>query len=145
MIWVSLVSEPLDGLRLPSLAVRPSPKPTATDGTPIARMSAAAIAYLPGEERNFKGASRVVWSLLDLRHPRPRPGCGDATGKVRTATRRSALARLLGRVDRHRHREVQCGADDAVLLHRVRGRVALARAGALGPADVAELEVAREH
>src|SRR5947208_6384873 len=60
MICVSRVSEPLDGLRLPSLAVWPSPKPTATDGTPIARISDAATAYLPGEERNFKGASRVV-------------------------------------------------------------------------------------
>src|SRR3954447_12755445 len=56
-----------------------------------------------------------------------------------------ALARRLGRVDRDGDREVQRGADDPVLLHRVRGRVALARRRALGPADVAELERGGEH
>src|SRR6266545_3775103 len=56
----------------------------------------------------------------------------------------SALARLLGRVDRDRDREIERGAHDAVLLDRVSRRIALARRGALGPADVPELQATRE-
>src|SRR3954466_12714807 len=71
--------------------------------------------------------------------------CRIACGPdVRRRTLRSALAGLLDRVDRDRDREVERRADDAVLLDGVRRRVALAGRGALGPADVAELERARE-
>src|SRR4051812_25837066 len=51
------------------------------------------------------------------------------------------LPGLLDRVDRDRDIQIQRGADDAVLLDGVGGRVALARRGALRPADVAELEL----
>ena len=44
MIWVSVLSAERSGLRLPSRVSRPSPKPTATDGMPIARIRAAATA-----------------------------------------------------------------------------------------------------
>src|SRR5215218_6391095 len=144
MICVSRVSEPLLGLRLPSLASRPSPKPTAAEGMPIARISATATTYRPGERR-FKGASLVGFLSL-MRHPEPRSGCGARADRSALQRRFQALAlaRLLGWVHRDRDREIQRRADDAVLLHRVRGRVALAGAGALGPADVAELEVARQ-
>src|SRR4051795_76723 len=76
-------------------------------------------------------------------------GCGKGVSAGRLARpgvrrRTSALARLLGRVDRDRDGEVERGADDAGLLHGVGGRVPLARRGALGPADIAELERARE-
>ena len=55
---------------------------------------------------------------------------------------RAALA-LPGVFREHRHRDVQVqrGPDDPALLLDVRGRVALARRGALGPADVAELQL----
>src|SRR4051812_22208432 len=69
---------------------------------------------------------------------RPPPARGPAVSG------RLSLAGFLGRVDRHPHARVERGPDDPVLLERVGGRVALARARALGPADVAELEVARE-
>ena len=55
MISVSEVSAspPLfDGLRLPSSRFRPSPKPIATEGTPIARMREHTIAAR-AENRNF--------------------------------------------------------------------------------------------
>src|SRR5262249_21189639 len=54
------------------------------------------------------------------------------------------LARLLLRVDRDREVEVKGSPDDPVLLDRVRGRIALARRGALRAADVAELDVGRQ-
>src|SRR3954449_5340776 len=72
-------------------------------------------------------------------------GCGKGVragrlARPRVRRRTSALAGLLGRVDRDRDREVERGADDAGLLDGVGGRIALARRGALGPADVAELQ-----
>src|ERR687893_198342 len=71
MIWVSRESEPLLGLRLPSLVSRPSPKPTAAEGMPIARISAAATTYRTGERR-FKGASLVGFRPpCDTRNPVP--------------------------------------------------------------------------
>ena len=73
--------------------------------------------------------------------PSPRTRVRAAARPRRVAL---ALAGLLGRIDRHRHVRVERGADDPGLLHRVRGRIALARRRALGPADVAELELARE-
>src|SRR3954468_3767908 len=54
------------------------------------------------------------------------------------------LARLLRRIHRNRNAQVERGPDDPGLLHGVRGRVALARRGALRPADVAELDVGRQ-
>src|SRR4051794_29543593 len=54
------------------------------------------------------------------------------------------LTRQLLRVHPYGPREVQRGLHDAALLLRVRGRVALGRRGALGPADVAELQLARQ-
>ncbi len=57
--------------------------------------------------------------------------------------RDSALAGELARVLRDRLREVERGGDDPVLLDGVGDRIALARGGALGPADVAEVRGAR--
>ena len=65
-------------------------------------------------------------------------------GAVYAADDRSApipLAGELARVLRDRLADVQRGGDDPVLLVRVGDRVALARGGALGPPDVAELQV----
>src|SRR3954447_12358264 len=71
MISVSGVSAGdglFDGLRLPSSMFRPSPKPIATDGTPIARMSEQTIAARP-EKRSF---------FMHLATPAPLQSCGAA-------------------------------------------------------------------
>src|SRR3954464_4123958 len=57
---------------------------------------------------------------------------------------RLPLPGLLGRIHGHGDVEIQRGADDAVLLDGVGGRVALARRGALRAADVAELQLGRQ-
>src|SRR5215210_3817647 len=111
MISVSVLSASaglLDGLRLPSSRFRPSPKPIATDGTPIARMREQTIAARP-EKRSF---------FMHLATPAPQQSCGAAS-KVSPARRRPverpadlSLARLLRRVHRNRHAEVERGADD---------------------------------
>src|SRR3954451_11253339 len=54
--------------------------------------------------------------------------------------RRLALARRLPGIQRDGDREVEHGLDDARLLGDVGGRIALARARALGAADVAEAQ-----
>src|SRR3954451_158966 len=43
----------LDGLRLPSSRLRPSPKPIATEGTPIARMREQTIAARAEKRKDF--------------------------------------------------------------------------------------------
>src|SRR3954451_12150666 len=68
------------------------------------------------------------------RRRRRRRSCSDS---------RLALARRLRRLQRHRDRQVERGAQDAVLLGRVGGGIALARRRALGAADEAEVEVLR--
>src|SRR4051812_32173895 len=67
----------LDGLRLPSSKFRPSPKPIATEGTPIARMREQMIAARP-EKRSF---------FMHLATPPPQQSCGAAS-KVSPARRR---------------------------------------------------------
>src|SRR5262245_26343330 len=76
-------------------------------------------------------------------------GCGEAfpagpLARPPVRGRTSALARLLDRVDRHGRVEIERRADDAVLLDGVGRRIALAGRCALGPADIAELEWARQ-
>src|SRR4051812_2231231 len=131
----------LEGLRFPSSKFRPSPKPIATDGTPIARMREQTIAARP-EKRSF---------FMHLATPAPQESCGAArclsvhsrcAGKPRNLW--LAFAGLLGGVHRHRDAEIQRGADDPGLLDGVGGRIALARRGALRPAGVAELDVGRQ-
>src|SRR3954470_18637643 len=58
----------LEGLRLPSSRFRPSPKPIATDGTPIARMREQTIAARP-EKRSF---------FMYLATRAPQQSCGTA-------------------------------------------------------------------
>src|ERR1700740_1615050 len=93
MIWVSLVrpsEELLDGLRLPSRRLRPSPKPMAVVGTPTARMSAHTIAARPEKGILFiQPATRG-----------PHESCGRDRSLSATDQGPSALARLLGRIDR---------------------------------------------
>src|SRR4051794_3735095 len=81
------------------------------------------------------------------------PASESTSGRVRAARRRGragaivalrlTLARRLGGIQRHRDRQVERGAQDAVLLGGVRGRVALAGRRALGTADEAEVQVLR--
>src|SRR3954454_8328387 len=82
----------LDGLRLPSRRLRPSPKPIATEGTPITRMRVHTTAARPEKRRDFMIAATRA-----------------AQQSCAAASRRSALAGLLARVDRDRHAEVQRG------------------------------------
>src|ERR1700712_3000524 len=58
-----------DGLRLPSNMLRPSPKPIATEGTPIARIREQTIAARP-EKRSF---------FMHVPTPAPQQSCGAAT------------------------------------------------------------------
>src|SRR3954452_10064249 len=81
------------------------------------------------------------------------PASESTSGRVRAARRRGragaivalrlTLARRLGGIQRHRDRQVERGAQDAVLLGGVRGRVALAGRRALGTADEPEVQVLR--
>src|SRR3954452_20545035 len=105
MISVSDVSARLafeDGLRLPSRRFRPSPKPIATEGMPIARMREHTTAARPEKRKDFmptgtRSAQQSCALARNLSAPLP-------------------LARLLGRVDRDRLVEVQRGPDDSRLL-----------------------------
>src|SRR4051794_818558 len=156
MIWVSEERPARDGLRLPSRRLRPSPKPNAVAGTPIARMSAVATAARPEKEILFirVATQPLKWScglkqgfrppVVFPATPRLRPGHGRRVRRPCDVYGCLALARLLLGIDRNRDLEIQGGADDPVLLDRVGGRVALARRRALGTADVAELDVGRE-
>src|SRR4051794_41970945 len=68
MISVSEFSarlELLDGLRLPSSRFRPSPKPIATEGTPIARMREHTTAARPEKRKDF----------MTTVTPRAQPSC----------------------------------------------------------------------
>src|SRR6478736_6270646 len=67
MISVSVLRAS-EGLRLPSSRFRPSPKPMATEGTPIARMREQTIAARP-EKRSF---------FMHLATPAPQQSCGAA-------------------------------------------------------------------
>src|SRR3954470_11292588 len=96
----------LDGVGLPSSMFRPSPKPIATDGTPIARMREQTIAARP-EKRSF---------FMHLATPAPQQSCGAARclsgpsrrgQKDRNVSKASAFAGLLGRIHGHGHREIQ--------------------------------------
>src|SRR3954469_25437023 len=93
MICVSVVTAELLGLRLPSRALRPSPKPTATDGTPIATLRAVAPTERP-VRRDFKEPSLAARARLD-------PPTRRAPRRLRRDGKVSALAGLLGRVHRH--------------------------------------------
>ena len=73
MISVSLVSARaglLDGLRLPSSRLRPSPKPIATEGMPIARIREHTTAARP-EKRKFLMPKATPAPQRELR------GCKD--------------------------------------------------------------------
>src|SRR5688572_27595997 len=120
MTCVSRVSDPPCGFRLPAISERPSPAPRATAGTPTARMS--------------------VLMRIAFMHPATTRGERSCARVSRVTCKGLPLARELDRVDRDRLGEVERGADDAGLLDRVGGRVALARRRALRPADVTELE-----
>ena len=108
----------------------------------------------PGDERLPRRARRAADQAAGeragrrardrLRRGRPRGAARRARARadaVRAEPAGLALARRLRRELRERHRAVQRRAHDAALLDRVGGRVALAGAGALGPADVAVLEL----
>src|SRR5205807_1845893 len=73
------------------------------------------------------------------------PARSTAARSGRTDSTGLALARGLLRVLRHRHGQVQRGADDPRLLLDVGDRIALARRCALGPPDVAEAQALGEH
>src|SRR3954470_2146745 len=131
MIWVSRVTarfELPDGLRLPRSRLRPSPKPMAAEGAPTARMREQTTAALAEGRKDF-----MIYETRGAQWSCALHGLCQAVDLP--------LARLFARIHRYRNAQVERGADDPGLLHGVRGRVALARRGALGPPDVAELDV----
>src|SRR3954463_11310671 len=88
----------LDGLRLPSRRLRPSPKPIATEGTPIARMREHTTAARPEKRKDFMhlatpapqlscGAERVLSASYRS------PGC--LVGLTETGTSRSSAVRMI--------------------------------------------------
>src|SRR3954451_8300144 len=99
MIWVSEERPARDGLRLPSRRLRPSPKPSAVAGTPIARMSAVATAARPEKEILFirVATQPLKWScglkqgfrppVVFPATPRLRPGHGRRESDVRATLR----------------------------------------------------------
>src|SRR4051794_13705547 len=147
MTWVSLVSEPWAGLRCPPSSDRPSPDASAPAGSPTRTTAAVARAYRPEMRARARASleckrSLPTWLTYSCDTSSPgelRAGTDRAAGRPHEATEGAAastLARHLRRVHRHRDGEIQRGADDAGLLDRVRGGVALARRGALRAADV---------
>src|SRR6478752_2882082 len=87
-----------DGLRLPRRRLRPSPKPIATEGTPIARMREQTIAARAEKRKDF---------MIDAT-PAPQLSCGAAThlsaayrspgclvGLTETCTARSSAVRMI--------------------------------------------------
>src|SRR3954449_230306 len=82
-----------------------------------------------------------------------RAAAAPSSRRIRSArAARLTLARRLARIERHRDRQVERGPQDAVLLGGMGGGIALARRGALGAPDEAEVQVlghdlheAREH
>src|SRR5207245_1041320 len=67
-------------------------------------------------------------------------GAGARSSRSVATARPSALPRALARVLGDRLVQIDRGGEDAVLFGDVRGRVALARARALGAADEAEVD-----
>src|SRR4051794_25949936 len=101
MISVSCVTARLgllDGLRLPSSRLRPSPKPMATEGAPTARMreqTTAALAegrkdFMIYETRSAQSSCALARSLSGAYRS---PGCLD--GLTDTGTLRSSAVRMI--------------------------------------------------
>src|SRR3954451_621726 len=103
MISVSEVSAfdgLLDGLRLPRRRFRPSPKPIAADGMPIARMREQTTAARPENRNDFMPlATRGLHqscgpaSRLSGRGPQRSPGC--FAGLTDTGIDRSSAVRIM--------------------------------------------------
>src|SRR3982751_5110941 len=98
-----------EGLRLPSSRLRPSPKPIATEGTPIARMREHTTAARPEKRKDF---------MTDVTL-RTHSSCA-LKGHCQSHVSALALAGLLDRVDRNVHVQIERGADDPRLLDGVR-------------------------
>src|SRR3954454_11613631 len=105
MISVSCVSARfglLDGLRLPSSRLRPSPKPIATEGAPIAKMREQTTAALAEGRKDFMiDETRIAQRSCDDARFRPTspgertqrsPGC--LLGLTDTGTPRSSAVRM---------------------------------------------------
>src|SRR6185437_2174124 len=96
-----------------------------------------------GERVQGEARARLAWTLAASARGASCACAGGGSPESASTGPTSALPGSLSRVLRDRPVEVDRRRDDAVLFGDVRRRVALARAGALGPADEAEADLVR--